>query len=251
MLIDAWDAVLDFALDPARRTSVGELFDAAAGSDGLLSLDELAYGLVGCGLEINRRQLRLFQRDVDLNGDGSITRDEFMEAVRRFQTLCPVNRAAADEAWDACLDRLSGPGGFDAIAAMFAELGASGTGELGLDELGRGVVKLGVPLTARQMRAFQKALDGNNDGSISLAEFMEALHLEQGNVEAALTQVCRAGLGGGGALARGGNGGQMVCSSVHSPCSPDPPTRRPSPPTRPLRRRGPPSATLPRTTPRR
>ena len=187
MLLDAWDIVLDATLDVDRVGSIRAVFEVAdVDSDHNLSLQELARGLLSCGIQVTPRQLRLFQRDLDVDRDGSISFAEFMSKVQRFQAASPYNHQAAEEAWELAVDVLMDPARSESIMDMFRHMDSDGNMELDLDELARGVVSLGVPMTARQVRGFQKALDSNGDGSISHSEFVQAIRRERIKLEDAL-----------------------------------------------------------------
>jgi len=202
VLARTWDTVLDFALDPARQvhTVDGEggqsssspleaLFRTSdVSATGSLSLDELCTGLVAtAGVEaFSPLELRAFQKDLDLNRDGVIHFTEFMDAVRRYQASSVINHAAADEAWDWTLDVLAGSDQEATITEVFRKLDKDGNNELDLDELAAGIVSLGVPLSPRQLRAFQKALDVSGDGLVTLDEFLQVLAQQQKAVQDAL-----------------------------------------------------------------
>jgi calmodulin len=188
MLLNAWDFIMDVSLDPNGMGSIQKLFQVAdVDGDGNLSLQELARGFLSCGIEMTPRQLRLIQHDLDENKDGSISYDEFTSKVQRFQATSPLNREAADEAWDLAINVFMDPNRNESVSDMFRRMDKDGNLEVDIDELAQGMVSLGVPLTARQLRGFQKTLDSNGDGSISHSEFVQALRLERVKLEDALT----------------------------------------------------------------
>lgn len=189
VLASAWDTVIDFALDPKTNGDLERMFNRAdLTRNGVLNLDELAHGLAAAGVSLDARELRAFQKDLDLNQDGVINYDEFMEAVRRYQASSVINHAAADEAWDWTLDVLAGPEQAATVAEIFQRMDKDGNNQLDLDELAKGIIALGVPLSPRQLRAFQKALDSSGDGLVTLEEFLEALANQQTQVEQALRE---------------------------------------------------------------
>lgn len=162
LLASAWDTVIDFALDSKTCGDLEKMFkNSDLTKNDVLTLDELAHAMASVGLKLGQREVRLFQKDLDSNKDGVINFEEFMEAVRRYQAGSKINHAAAEEAWDFTLEVLavaagSAGGEVAKITEVFKEMDQDGNNELDLDELAKGIMGLGVRLTPRQLRAFQK-----------------------------------------------------------------------------------------------
>ena len=69
---------------------------------------------------------------------------------------------------------------------MFKAMDLSGDKSLSLDELTRGLKGLGLSLSEGQVLAFQRQLDTNVDGGVSLVEFTSAVQAEREALSAAL-----------------------------------------------------------------
>jgi hypothetical protein len=89
---------------------------------------------------------------------------EFTEAVRKYQASSPPNAIEAEGAWDKILAYLSDPKKSQTVMGLFKQMDRDGDKSLSLEELARGFVGLGVSLSLKELRAFQKALDTDGDG---------------------------------------------------------------------------------------
>ena len=95
---------------------------------------------------------------------SQISLSEFTEAVRKYQASSPPNAIEAEGAWDKILAYLSDPKKSQTVMGMFKHMDRDGDKSLSLEELARGFVGLGVSLSSKELRAFQKALDTDSDG---------------------------------------------------------------------------------------
>ena len=97
-------------------------------------------------------------------------------AFRSSRPEAPGPAVAAAEAWAAVLAFIRAePARAKGLGELFAggsSVGWSG-GRLGLDELGRALVSMGVNLSARQLGALRVVLDRGGDGAISLDDFTQ------------------------------------------------------------------------------
>ncbi len=82
--------------DSARK--IEELFRRLdTDGSGELSVRELAEGLVSLHVSLTPRELRLFASSIDVNGNGSISFQEFLRAAQTYQAASLANPEAADE----------------------------------------------------------------------------------------------------------------------------------------------------------
>lgn len=151
--------------------------------DGEVDILELASGLKALHVTLTQAQLLAFRNDVDTDGNGGISLDEFLMAVKVHSKLQAASDArdpayAQTEAvWAAVL---AGAGSNPArwteqVEAMFAAFDADGSGAIDTSELASGLASLGVRLDSTQVAAFRADVDTDCDGQISLAEFLMAV----------------------------------------------------------------------------
>jgi hypothetical protein len=77
----AWQKVLALlATDNQAAIALEEMFERAPG--GFLNVDKLSVSLFDSGVQLKGLELRAFQADCDLNGNGKLSLDQFLEAVQ-------------------------------------------------------------------------------------------------------------------------------------------------------------------------
>jgi len=175
----AWDTVLEFALSKTGNKSIEAHFNQMDfDGSGSLNLKELQSCLSHCGVQLTDREVRLFSKSIDLNGDGEISFVEFMQSIHQYLANSPPDSATAREAWEAVLNFLSSSWAPKNSLDLFNRLDRNGDSLINVEELVAGLVACGVVLTSKQLRALHKALDSNSDGMISAAEFTKEVEKE-------------------------------------------------------------------------
>jgi len=154
-------------------------------------------GLKTLGVQLDPKQAEVLRNALDKNGDGLISYSEFSEEVRRRRAIAARSADAADQAWFTLLEALeqrelmvensNRHNGIQtkesrtrqAAAEIFAFFDESGSGEIELNELERGLRKLGVKVTEDQGKALAKDIDAKDEGVISLDCFRKAIELRK------------------------------------------------------------------------
>lgn len=152
-------------------------------NDGEVDILELASGLKTMHVSLTQAQLLAFRNDMDTDGNGGISLDEFLMAVKVHTKLQAArdatdpNVAKTDAAWASVLQGADADSaGWTAqIEALFVNFDADESGAIDAGELASGLASLGVLLDATQVQAFQDDVDTDGDGQISLAEFLMAV----------------------------------------------------------------------------
>jgi len=134
---------------------------------------------------VNLAQVIAFRNDMDADGNGGISLDEFLMAVRTRLKGLPANAAvntdAVNAAWEAVLSNASNDPAqwIKDVENMFVAFDADGSGEIDVGELANGLASLGVSLNPRDLEAFKEDIDDDCNGSISLSEFLVAMRQRQ------------------------------------------------------------------------
>ena len=112
------------------------------------------------GLRSDKEDLKRLQRAfeaMDINKDGTLTKDEFMSAANQFQTFRFKDKEGG--AWN----------------DVFENVDLDGDGRLDFHEFIAGAVDHSKIVTKKNMQYMFQLFDANNDGVIELDEFKNAL----------------------------------------------------------------------------
>jgi len=186
----AWSAFLFFLTEnPSKASSLEALFFRPDSTlEGSLDLAELSQGLAHLGLGLGPAQLRLFRDDLDVNGDGRISYNEFaqrvkdkmgdlaMEHERDLFKFRPrpgmVDVTTSTVAWNRIASFLrENASGADSIKALFVSMDLNSNASLDCSELRAGLLRLGTRLEGPLLDAIFMELDLDRDGRISAWEF--------------------------------------------------------------------------------
>jgi calcium-binding protein CML len=179
-LSKALEVVLDFCLDPNRGADIKQLFKLLdKDKDGKLDPTELCNGLRNMGLDLKKRVERALFKELDQTKDGYITYDEFMNGTRKFHMQSVVYPALADGAWVSVLGYLAEDNGTNTAEELFNKCDSNGDMIVDVHELATGLLKSGVRLSGIEIRALHKTLDLDNDGQVTIAEFIESIEIHQ------------------------------------------------------------------------
>ncbi|KAF1320875.1 Nephrocystin-4-like protein, partial [Globisporangium splendens] len=184
------------ALMKANQVGLQEVFALFdLDKDGHLSREEFVQALRSMDTvfaDLSDDDLLAIVRAMDANNDGRIDYKEFVAFVASSTTTDARGNKSADQ-WQDEIKRIvirAKEKGIP-IHKIFAELDASGDGNLSYDEFGQALRKLGVPeehVTKNRM-ALMASFDKDNDGQISYEEFLQTLGI---SVEANKADVVKA-----------------------------------------------------------
>ena len=161
--------------------------------NGKIDISELASGLQNFGINMSSAQLVHFRDDLDENGDGTVSLDEFKVAlfVRLRSTYAEASSFDSDTvarsvefAWNVVLDAAarSDPVEWRRMCEqMFVSFDTDHNGLLDADELAAGLASMGCHLSDEAAAAFRDECDEDLNGEISLSEFLMALKQRQVN----------------------------------------------------------------------
>jgi len=212
----AWRRVLLFLQkDTSMALAVEALFDGQdADGAGALSVVTLARNLLALGANLTARQTAAFREDIDLQGSGKVTLDEFLDTVQARSLMVTSGLSAV---WDRLWQHLAATGG--TLEGMFAGMAerhggqglgqgqSQGQGRLRVASVAAGLEALGVVLSAQQKALFADSLDANGDGHIDLAELARVARLNRAALKGKQPPVAAAAAGSGGGGSGGGGGG--------------------------------------------
>jgi len=127
---------------------------------------ELTEGLRSMGVSLSPGQAIALFQTMDVDGNGLISREEFIQSVAREQSL--VNMAF-NRAWESVVramekDRVD-------IEAEFRRIDTDGSGEISMQELGSALSSQGVKLSDRELRLLFESIDVSKEGNIDYSEF--------------------------------------------------------------------------------
>jgi Ca2+-binding EF-hand superfamily protein len=114
--------------------------------------------------------VRAFFVDLDVNGDGRISLDEFLACVEARTT---TNARAISPGWREIIGRMD-VAGIDA-GALFNKFDANSNGLLSRADLKALLAKAGAELSDTQFALFRDGMDLNSDGRIGRGEFIHAV----------------------------------------------------------------------------
>jgi Ca2+-binding EF-hand superfamily protein len=180
-----WIKIIERALQDGWRETVDAIFETFGDEEGdsiELDASELAVALNSLGVvDVPREALLTFRDDLDSDGNGLVSKDEFSVAVRMRWRLQmnkddPV-RIAADKAWSRILkSAMENPDEFiDRVRSLFETMDTDGSGDIDSTELTEGLKALGIILSGAEVAALLDDVDESGDGCISLAEFEMAM----------------------------------------------------------------------------
>jgi Ca2+-binding EF-hand superfamily protein len=176
------------ALGTSGRSAVEAVFNAIdTNGSGSLSKGELSEALARLGYDLLSSELDVLFGHFDRNGDGVVSKKEFLDRVVAVAAAPPAppppppppravvnaERGLADLV--SRLQRNVGPRGRDAVRTVFSAIDANGNGKLSRDELGVAMVRLGYGLLASELDLLFTRFDRDGSGSVSLAEFTDAV----------------------------------------------------------------------------
>ena len=127
---------------------------------------ELTEGLRSMGVSLSPGQAIALFQTMDVDGNGLISREEFIQSVARERAL--VNMAF-NRAWESVVkamekDRVD-------IEAEFRRIDTDGSGEISMQELGSALSSQGVKLSERELRLLFESIDVSKEGNINYSEF--------------------------------------------------------------------------------
>lgn len=141
-----------------EMTEVGHTFDAFdTDKSGTISKDEFHSLLTRLGAKIEDHKFDQLVQSLDEDGDGSVTRDEF---INWYQYQSEHDGISLEERADDLFE-------------MFDE---NESGEITLGEFKRRLDTLNMGFTTDEIGAILNALDRDRSGSVSRHEFIELLH---------------------------------------------------------------------------
>ena len=155
----------------------------------------LGRGFASIGVNMSREEMEGFCADVDADGGGTISLNELKMAMQQrirlakskvgmnFATNTAQGGAYFDDsekemtsqlAWSKILKVAQGdPRAWKGkVESLFDKFGTNGDAEIGVLELGRALMTLGIHLTPDQLNAFKADVDMEGDGEISATEFL-------------------------------------------------------------------------------
>ena len=137
--------------------------------DGILSVHELARGIVGIDPKCSRTDAMEIARTTDTDSTGMVNMHVLTEKL--------TGQVAGVADWEddtlkKCRKALLSKYTTDTIAQAFAKFDLDGSGTLDPDEFRRGILSLGVGLTVGQIEKLRDVIDDDGDGEISFDEFV-------------------------------------------------------------------------------
>ena len=167
-----------------------EEFDADG--SGYIDVSELQVALTKAGKSVTEQECESILRQVDTNGDGQISFEEFSELFKRRTNVVPFNAAGFYSACQKVLtnvlsstpfvaapasqaDAITAPAS-SALQAAFEEIDTDGSGYIDFDELFSALTnvcegKSCQYVSRQEVEAIFKLVDTNQDGQISYNEF--------------------------------------------------------------------------------
>ena len=178
--VEAWRLLLEKVdSDPTGwSTSVKSLFRSMdTDASGKVEVEELGSCLKKLGVRLNEDQVLSFLSDIDANGDGRVSLQEFMDAVEIRKPRSGKGAGSSKEgAWRSILRAVEKDESWErSVATLFKAFDKDGSGSIDVAELASGLVSLGVSLSPDQVMAIREDLDSNGDGTISKGEFEAAI----------------------------------------------------------------------------
>jgi len=152
--------------------------------DALLSTEELTSGLISIGIDLGNQVALIFHEDIDKNKDGYVSLTEFAISVEKYSQYISKEEVIG---WETILTSLiPGSGGefggaseeaikdpIKRIEVLFNAADLDQSGNLKISELTIAMKALGITMNDTQLALFYETLDTNNDGCISLDEFLK------------------------------------------------------------------------------
>jgi len=177
----AWRRVLGFLQDPDKARTVEEMFESLdEDSSGCLDTEELVVMLRKLGVSgLSDEEMAKFTRDLDLNGDGLITLEEFSDAVGERSVGLKNSQT---ELWLELVKLVDKS--IKGVEFVFQQLDKNKDGKCSLDELGEALVALGADLGRDKVELFRDAVDTNGDGMVSFSEFLQGVEANRALLEA-------------------------------------------------------------------
>jgi Ca2+-binding EF-hand superfamily protein len=178
--VEAWRLLLEKVdSDPSGwSASVKGLFRSMdTDASGKVDVEELGRCLKKVGVRLNEDQVLSFHEDIDENGDGRVSIQEFMDAVEKRKPRSGKGAGSSKEgAWRSILQAVEKDESWErSLATLFKAFDKDGSGSIDVAELASGLVSLGVSLSPDQVMAIREDLDSNGDGTISKSEFEAAV----------------------------------------------------------------------------
>jgi Ca2+-binding EF-hand superfamily protein len=176
------------AVGSSGRAAVDAVFNAIdTNGSGSLTRGELSEALARLGYDLLTSELDVLFGHFDRNGDGVVSKKEFLDRIVAVVAAPPpapapppppravvnAERGLADLV--SRLQRNVGPRGRDAVRTVFNAIDTNGNGRLSREELGVAMVRLGYGLLASELDLLFSRFDKDGSGSVSLAEFTDAV----------------------------------------------------------------------------
>uniref|UniRef100_A0A8C3YP56 Calmodulin like 5 n=1 Tax=Catagonus wagneri TaxID=51154 RepID=A0A8C3YP56_9CETA len=124
----------------------------AKNKDGTIDVQELGAMLQLLGRNLSEAELKALIAQVDTDGDGVISFEEFLAAMAKR------TRGSQGELWKA-----------------FHAFDLDGDGRIGVDELRQAVTKLGGRLSQEELDSMLREADLDQDGQVNYEEFVRIL----------------------------------------------------------------------------
>ena len=187
----AWDKII--SVTSGKKANVARVLKETfrkfdKDGSGQIDIDELAKGFELLGIEMTPEQTAAFRDDIDWDGDGLISEEEFqtgaktMIQARESATSKDPSIRVAEEMWVKVLSELNrSPLGWSQAAQnMFANFDSDEDLSLTVDELSRGLKRLfGLQVSRGQAQLFSKSCDTDGDGEVSQSEFLSTVRIRQ------------------------------------------------------------------------
>jgi Ca2+-binding EF-hand superfamily protein len=186
--------------------SVGLMFSVLdRDKSGSIDVGELSSGLRKFGVDLSTEEVGTLRAELDLNGDGKITMEEFNACVesrrknkRGGSKQSSLSRGRPSESarndakrvaedvssslmWEALMGELDrDESGFMAsVGRLFEDLDRDGSGSVDVREMAAGLLRVGIKASEAAVASFCRELDTDFDGGVSLSELMTAIKVRR------------------------------------------------------------------------
>ena len=146
------------------NTLAQEFIELDKDGNGEVSVEEMGILLrsMRIKLQLSESQIRRALKQIDVNGDGTVDKEEMMEILEKFDTDGVVYKALHERS---------------SIRQDFARYDTDGSGYITKDELGQIIQdRTGIKVPEKHLALMVKDVDENGDNQINYEEFVKLMN---------------------------------------------------------------------------
>lgn len=160
--------------------------DADANGNGDVDIFELAEALHKVGISLSQSELLAFRGDLDFDGDGAISLDEFLMAARIHirsadaQAGFSGEKKVIDDAWEKILTGATSVKQWARkVEQFFLKADRDGNGKIDAQELSSALAATGVHMNPKEIEAFRNDILDDPHEDITIKQFLAAVRTRQ------------------------------------------------------------------------